>query len=273
MEKIDCSSMQQVENRRIERERRLNELLSTPFNPDNPEQIKALTRYNNDFESSVNLMYLYQGLSTGMTIWFSSWVIGRILPIPQSINYTLASCLYLGGAAYILQQYRMTDFNEQLNEMKRIYSWVKSSINNSSINEILGAEQIQRAIKLIAPLCSTDFIMAWAKESSNKDVPLSSLYNALDIGCTSLLNPLRLFFNQHRPEPMRLERIRQLKTDVERRHFDVKIYDGFANAMSYFISSSNFKQCLEHPVDTLKQILPSTVVDSITAWTSSFKRD
>lgn len=158
MGKINKEGMAKVKEQREQRTQSLQQLTSSPFNLTNSDQQLALKKYINAFELNVNQMYLYQALGKGMTAWAGSWVVGRLLPIPDFVNYFLTAFLYVGVTSYMVEHFKMTDFFEQLEDMKALYNWCLKNNQNTYSGSIdntqkLYSPEIQRLIKLLAPLC------------------------------------------------------------------------------------------------------------------------
>jgi hypothetical protein len=215
-------------------------------------------------------MYLYQAMSTGIKTWFGSFVVGRFLPIPDFANYFLSAFLYLGTAAYILERFSMTDFYEQLQEMKAIYSWCLKNNNeyyNSDIDNTknLNVSNIQRFIKLLAPLCETEFMIAWPKEVVETNETTSVLSKTLSAGYLAVASSYSLFFRSAAPT-VNQNRIRELKINVETRGLDVGVFNGLEQAIRYFATNVQFRELLtaqlKRPLDLVKQVIPESIMET-----------
>ncbi|HAT7072250.1 TPA: hypothetical protein JAN90_05605 [Legionella pneumophila] len=268
MGKVNAVGMAEVGVERAKRKEALRVLTSSLFNLDNKEHTQALEKYIKQFELSVNQMYLYQTMSTALTAWGGSWIVGRFLPIPEFANHLLAACLYLGVSGYILESFSMTDFYEQLKEMKVLYNWcLKNNKENYSTdidntNNLLYPD-IQRMIKLIAPLCSTDFMIAWPKEVKTTETQSGILSNTLSIGYSIVSAPFSLFSTASKPSQDQVQRIKDLKVQVETRGLDLGVFAGFEQAVKYFATNSDFRDLLKakltQPVNSFKNLLQTTI--------------
>ena len=263
MGKLSNSKMMEIEQQRAKRKEELRVLTATPFDVTKKKQIKDLKKYLDKFELSVNQMYLYQSLSSGLTAWFGARAIGLFLPIPDFITYFLTASLYFGVAGYVLETFSMTDFYEQLTELKEIYNWCLkggspdySSDRDNTDN--LDHPEIQRMVKLIAPLCSTDFMLAWPKESTSEE-PKGTWSSVLYSGYTAASS----FFSSSGKPGVNLNRIHELKVGVETRGFDVGVFNGFEQSIRYFVTNPDFRKLMNsivnQPLDTVKNILPAAI--------------
>ncbi len=256
--KLTVEGMTAVEKAKKERAEALKALTSKPFNLNDDEQQAALKKYINDFEYSANLMYLFQGMSTGLTAWGGSWLAGFLLPIPEFANYFLSMFLYCGAAGYILQNFSLADFHNQLDEMKVLYNWgLKKSqpeYDGATDNTAtLTNPDIQRMIKLMAPLCSTEFMLAWKKITVTEETKTSiwsGVYNVYSL------------FSSPKPN-VDLNRLQDLKASVERRELDTGVYKGVEGAVRYFATDAHFRELLmakvKQPVDQIRDMLPSVL--------------
>ncbi|HAU1181590.1 TPA: hypothetical protein JBI17_02330 [Legionella pneumophila] len=268
MGKVNAVGMAEVGVERANRKEALRVLTSSPFNLDNKEHTQALEKYIKQFELSVNQMYLYQAMSTALTAWGGSWIVGMFLPIPEFANHLLAACLYLGATGYILESFSMTDFYEQLEEMKVLYNWcLKNNKENYSTdidntNSLLYPD-IQHMIKLMAPLCPTDFMIAWPKEVKTAETQSGILSNTLSIGYSIVSTPFSLFSTASKPSQDQVQRIKDLKVQVETRGLDLGVFAGFEQAIKYFATNSDFRDLLKakltQPVNSVKSMLQTAI--------------
>ncbi|CZH98589.1 Uncharacterised protein [Legionella pneumophila] len=268
MGKINAVGMAEVGVERAKRKEALRVLTSSPFNLDNKEHTQTLEKCIKLFELSVNQMYLYQAMSTALTAWGGAWIVGMFLPIPEFANHLLAACLYLGVSGYILESFSMTDFYKQLKEMKVLYNWcLKNNKENYSTdidntNNLLYPD-IQRMIKLIAPLCSTDFMIAWPKEVKTAETQNGILSNTLSLGYSIVSAPFSLFSTTSKPSQDQVQRIKDLKVQVETRGLDLGVFAGFEQAIKYFATNSDFRELLKakltQPVNSVKSMLQTTI--------------
>jgi hypothetical protein len=225
--------MAAVENKKKNREHSLQKLTSIPFDAKNQAQINSLKSYLSEFEFCVSQMYLYQAMSTGLTAWGGSWIVGFFLPIPDFAKYFLTAGLYLGISGYVLEQFSTNDFYDQLKEMKTLYNWClkagqlnyQPSKDNS---DQLALPEIQRMIKLMAPLCPKEDLIAWPVEVSREREATSSI--------GYLFNTLSKLSKAPKSNEKE-QSIRQLKLDIERDKFQLGVYDAFTQAMGYFATT------------------------------------
>ena len=261
MGKITVNGMISVEKTKKERVEALKTLTSKPFNINDEQQLADLRRYINDFEFNLNQMYLFQGLSTGLSAWLASWGVSVFLPIPQWINYCLSIFLYCGAAGYILQNFKMTDFYSQLDEMKIIYNWCLKNnqieFDGTDNTVTLSNPEIQRLIKLIAPLCSSEFMIVWKKVTEEEESKST---------ISSVFSYAYSMFSSSKPN-VDLNRLQDLKASVERRELDVGVYKGVEGAVRYFATDQHFRELLmsrvklttEQTVESIKGIIPSVL--------------
>ena len=269
---LNSEEMNKYGTYRAKKKEKLRELTSTPFDFSNQKHTTALKEYLNNFELSVNKMYLYQAMSSGLSVYFGSWLVGTFLPIPEFIKTLLATGLYLGASGYILKNFSMTDFDDQLSEMKEIYNWTlkggqdhyNSSIDNKTT---LADPNIQLMIKLMAPLCNLDFMMVWPKETKPEE-PKSTISNMFSYGYSALSSTASFIRSPSSffPSPQQgidQNRLRDLKISVETRSFDVGIFDGFTQAMRYFTTNPDFHALLtskvHEPIEYVKNMIPSAI--------------
>lgn len=254
---LTVEGMTAVEKNKRERAETLKILTSKPFNPNDDEQQATLKKYINNFEYNANLMYLFQGMSTGLTAWGGSWLVGFLLPIPEFANYFLSMFLYCGAAGYILQNFSLDDFHNQLDEMKTIYNWsLKKGLHEydgTDNTAVLSSPDIQRLIKLIAPLCTTEFMVTW-KKVSEVEPPKNTLWNSISSAYS--------FFSSPKPN-VDHNRLLDLKASVERRELDVGVFKGVEGAIRYFATDSHFRELLvarvKQPVEQIRGMLPSVL--------------
>lgn len=249
--------MAAVEQIKKERAELLKVLISKPFNLHDEEQQMALKRYIDHFEFTVHQMYLFQGMSTGLTAWGGSWLLGFFLPIPAFANYILSIFLYCGAAGYILEHFSMQEFHAQLDEMKTIYNWClkKNQIEYDGTDNttILSNPLVQKMIKLIAPLSPTEFMLAWKKVTQEEE-PKSTIWGSVSFAY-SLFSSSKSSVNHHR--------LLDLKASVENRELDIGVFKGVEEAIRYFATDPNFRALLvdkvKQPIDQIKNILPSVL--------------
>lgn len=256
--------MAEVEAARAKRAEALRALTAAPFDLNNKTHAKALKEYTDQFELSVNEMYLYQALSTGLTAYGGSWLVGFFLPVPDFVNYFLTSFLYLGVAGMILERFSMTDFYEQLAEMKTVYNWCLSAEVENSLDN-LAYPDVQRMVKLMAPLCSTDFMQVWPKITTQTEESSNMFSNTLSWGYAAVSSAASFFSSSSsKPSQDQLARIRELKVNVETRAFDVGIYTGLEQSIKYFATNTEFRTILRdkisQPIQSVKEYIPKAMM-------------
>ena len=261
MGKINVDKMCKVEMERTIKSEKIAKLTSIKFDLNNEEHTAALKNYVDNFELSVNQMYLFQSLSSGLTAWSGSWIVGFILPIPEFARYFLTAALYFGTAGYVLERFSMTDFYEQLNEMKTIYNWcLKSKIDESEINNILSTPDINRMIKLMAPFCTNDFMIAWPKITDAKENNKGIVSSIMNTGW-SVLSYGSSFFSPAPKVKVDHNQIEELKKGVETGSFDVGVFNGFEQSIKYFATNPEFRELMaakiRNPVETVTSLLPT----------------
>lgn len=256
MGKLTVDGMTAVEKAKRDRAEALRTLTSKPFNLNDEVQQATFKKYINDFEYNANLMYLFQGMSTGLTAGGGGWLAGFLLPIPEFANYFLSMFLYCGVAGYILQNFSIADFHNQLDEMKVIYNWSlkknQPEYDGATDNTaILSNSDVQRMIKLMAPLCPTEFMLVWKKVSVAEETK-SSIWSGFSYAYS--------LFSSSKPS-VDLNRLQDLKASVERRELDVGVYKGVEGAIRYFATDIHFRELLlakvKQPVDQIREMLPS----------------
>jgi hypothetical protein len=265
MTKLSASGMEEVKKQKAERERDIRELTANAFVSTNIEQRKKLKQYVDAFELSANQLYLFQAMGTGLQTWAGSWIVARLLPIPEFLNNLLTSFLYLGVAGYILQNFSIKDFYEQLEQMKSLYIWsVKNGQDDVDTN--LSCPETQRLLKLIAPLTSSEFVISWERQSPEAQ-PAPGI---LSTGYAALSSTFSLFYrSQAKDTEHNRNKVRDLKIQAETRGFDVSVFTGFKQAMEYFASSQEFRDLLSHkfsrPINLIKSVVPSSVIENFSA--------
>ncbi|EHL28984.1 hypothetical protein [Legionella drancourtii] len=256
MGKLNPEGMMEIANAKNERVSTLKNLIAQPFDVNNLEQLAKIKKYLNDFEFSANQMYLFQGMSTGIKAWGGSWLMGRILPIPDFASYFLTAFLYFGAAGYILQKFNTNDFHDQLEEMKTIYNWClkgnKEVYDEANNNEKLNHPEIQRMIELLAPLCSTNFMCVWPKvtDESGPTSGLGIVVNASQ----------KLYSRFFSATPQPSDKLKALQIKVENGELALNAFSGAEKAIHYFATDPNFRATLmakvQIPIDYAKGMLP-----------------
>lgn len=269
MGKINAEGMSNFEAQRQKRKAFLTTLITTPFDLNNQQQQQVLKKYINEFEFLTNQMYLYQA---GMSIGLSSWAIARFLPIPDFINCLLTVTLYFGISAYILEQFRMSEFNERLREMKTLYNWcLKNNQREYSATMdntlTMAALPIQKLITLLAPLCETQFMIAWRREAEPDEIRnRTSWTRTFNAGVSAISSTFSGFSSNAAETTAEQLRIKELKIKVEKRSLDLNTVQGFKHALEYFTSSVEFKTLLSSKLQKsqaiIGQIIPSAMMNN-----------
>ncbi|MBL7479274.1 hypothetical protein [Legionella bononiensis] len=273
MGKLNAGGMAAIETERAKRSDEIRTLVSKPFDSSNVEQLNTLKKYIDDFENSANYMYVYQALSNGMKAWGASFVVARFLPIPDFINPILSACLYFGVSGFILERFSISDFYNQLTEMKHLYNWCLKN-GNAHYDERIDNTQnllnpdIQRMIKLMAPLCTTEYMMAWPKEAERVEENPSLISSAFSFGYSLITSPSSFFQKSPQPSGDQQLRLHDLKISVETRRLDLNAYAGFKQAIDYFMTSvtnTDYKALLWSKWDDLKKMAPTPVTALLTS--------
>lgn len=260
MGKINVEKMNKVEMDRTEKSEKIAKLTSIKFDLSNEEHTAALKKYVDNFELSANQMHLFQSLSSGLTAWGGSWIVGFILPLPEFARYFLTAAFYFGTIGYVLERFNTTDFFEELGEMKTIYNWCLRStdIKESEINDILSLPDMNRMIRLMAPFCTNKFMTAWKEvpDVENKGI-VSSIINT----GWSVASYGASFFTPAPKVKIDHNQIEELKTKVETGGFDVGIFNGFEQSIKFFATNPEFRELMRakinNPVETLTNLLPT----------------
>lgn len=266
MNDLSASGMSAIKAARAKRSDAISALTTLPFNINNPDQLKALSAYINDFELHVNQMYLFRAMSACAKAWGGSLILKTALPTPDVAHYLLNSFLYIGIAGYILQSFSMTDFYEHVNEMKQLYNWALKGNREQYASDLdntegLANDDIKKLIKLIAPFCDTEFMIAWDRVSTPAQQGHGGWSKTLNSGYTALCATFSFLSQTQKPSTDAEYRIRQLKTDVEQRHLDLSVYNGADQAIKYFATAATFRTLmaakLQKPLEMLGHFLPA----------------
>lgn len=252
---LSVEGMAAIEKSKKEHIDALNLLTSKPFNINNAQQIIELKKHIGNFELSVHQMQLFQGMNTGWKAWGASWIVGTLLPIPDFARYFISLSLYCGIAGFVLQCFNQNDFYNQLEEMKIIYNWcLKKNLNKydgTDNTAILSHPTIQHLIKLIAPLCSTEFMLVWKKITAVEE-PKSTLGSAVSYAYSLFAQP---------KVTVDSNRLQDLKASVERRELDQGVFKGCEEAILYFATNPSFRDLLKtkisQPIAQAKALVPT----------------
>lgn len=259
MGKLNHEGMMEIAAAKEKRASTLKNLTAQPFDVSNVEQLASIKKYLNAFEFSANQMYLFQGMSTGIKTWGSSWIIGCIIPIPDFANFFLTGFLYLGAAGYILQKFNINDFHDEVEEIKTLYNWClkgnKAVYDGANNNNKLNHPEIQRMIELLAPLCTTQFMCAWPK-ISNEAKPQSGLGSVVSAS-------QRLYSRFFSTTPPPSDKLLALQTKVENGELELNAFNGTEKAIRYFATAPNFRVMLmanvQPQIDYAKGMLPEMI--------------
>lgn len=258
---MTAQGMNTVQLQRKKRAEDLDNLMSLPFDIRNEKLVSALTSYIDDFEFNTNLMYLFQAMNEGLKPSFSMWMLGYLLPFPEFVNYLTTACIYVGITGHILEKFDLSNFYDELQDMKVLYNWClkggQEQYNAKMDNtEKLAQPEIQRLIKSLAPLCSVDFMVAWPRETA-KSEESNPGWIASGIGAvTSAVS----FFSSTKSSKD-LTQITNLKIAVETGEFDVGVVKGVEKAIMYFTPTNpKIKELvvskLSYPLEQAKEYLP-----------------
>lgn len=263
MSKVNAMGMDEIKKEREEHEANLQRFMSQPFNPSNKEQLDTLKKRIDDFEFTLNQMYLFQGMNTGLQAWGIFTTVRMLLPLPEFANYFLSAFLYLGAAGFILQKFSTTDFYNELQEMKEIYNWAlkdgKDLYDGKTNNaEKLNTTEIQRLITLLAPLCSLPFMLAWPKVTAEEEVKTG--FSAVFAVGQSLYGR---FFSS---APEVSDKLKPLQIQVETEALSINALAGFEQSLRYFATSPYCRDLLkakiQQPVEYVKGIIPEVITSS-----------
>lgn len=256
--------------------KKLRILTSTPFDLDNEDHINALKSYIDNFECTVNQMYLVQSLTTGFYDWKGIWLLGWVLPLPSFIQSLVVYFFYVNVAGCFIDRFSMDRFCNQLSEMELIYSWClkggKEEYDGKLDNRAtLAHPEIQHLIKLMAPLIEdTEFMIAWPKETtpntneqSGIGLAVSAVGNAAAAVYSGVSTLYSWFPSANKPKEekpavvdKKILNVRDLKVAVETRSFDVDVLGGLKQAMGYFAYNPEFRKILFTELKQVKEILP-----------------
>lgn len=269
MRKINPAGMADVERARRQRALDLDTLIATPFDINNRDHKRALQKFLNDFEFSVNKMYFYQAMAPLLPAAIGSWVTSKFIPfIPEFGNFFIAAAFYLGAAGLCLTELQLTDFDNRLQEMKKLYNWC---LKNNETHYNLGIDntlklhdpEIQRFIKLLAPLCEKSFIIAWPpvltpSETATDGGSWSKLFST---GYSALHATIFMFSPTVKATPEELK-VDELKRVVESEALNLGVYGGFEQAMRYFVSCIDL-EAIKEKIQRPTELIPSAVTNML----------
>lgn len=254
MGKINAQGLEAAEIEKTKRAQALHNLMETPFDLEakrmvDKKEIKLveeLTRYMDEFEFTLNQMYIYQAMNEFWKFYGFIWSLGVVIPLPEFTNHILTASFYACVSGNILENFSLTDFQEQLNEMKLLYNWCLKDGDKNYNPQIdntkkIANPEIQRLIKLLAPLVKSDFLIVWPRLTKPNDTNVNSGYFSRAI---SYATSTYSYFAEPKAT-MDLTKINELKTAVEGNKLDIGVYDGFKQALDYFAKNPKFKEMLQ----------------------------
>jgi hypothetical protein len=206
-------------------------------------------------------MYLFQAMDEGLKASGGMWMLGTLLPFPEFVNTLVTACLYIGITGNVLEKFNLSNFYDELQEMKLLYNWClkggQEQYNAKMDNtEKLAQPEVQRLIKSLAPLCCVDFMLAWPRETA-KTEETNPGWIASGI---SAVSSTVSFFTTHKSSKD-LTQITNLKIAVETGEFDVGVVKGVEKAIMYFTPTNpKIKELvvskLSYPLEQAKEYLP-----------------
>lgn len=261
---MTAERMREIDIQKESNKKQLAELMATPFDPSNAEQLKKLAKYIDQFECAVNQQYLFQAMNQGLTMWGVSTAgltgLGRFLPVPDFVVVAVFGFFYVGVMGLLLENFSINAFHDQLQAMKTLYNWClkggKKDYENQENNEAFAKPEIQRLLKLLAPLCDVDFMLAWkAHITKRPEQPAGfaeKIYNYARV-------PM-LYFSTA-PKPID-NSVRGLQMAVENRALDIGVSQGLQQALRYFSTDAKFRSIAMEkitslPMEAVASLMPS----------------
>lgn len=260
MGKINWVGIAEIEAKSRVRRTLLAELTSVSFNLDNTTHIHAIKQYTDEFELAVNQMYLAQALHEALYLWGILWMLGYLLPIPEFIISTISTFIYFGIAALLFEKYNSTDFSLQVQDMRLLYNWCLK--NNHEVwpvshdnTAVLSHPDVQRMIKLLAPLTSTEFMIAWTRVLATPTaVQQSAPLKIWSVGRDAVGYIGSFFGSTAQTDPDQTARIQKIKKHVESRDYDLSVTGGLDHATRYFLTHEKFRQPILTKVSQIKSM-------------------
>lgn len=266
MGNLNHARISEFEANKVKESEQLRTLITNKFNLHDKNHMSALKEYINKFECTANQHYLFQSLCVGFQDW--RLIVGAALAAVFVVPYSLTFYyMLLNASGWLLERFSLDRFHNQLAEMKQIYKWCFKDSSSANTDTLLADPEIQCLIKLIAPFTSTDFMIAWSKETTGNQEKgvvgrtvevfgnaVSSTYNAA--------SSLYSWFNSSN-KPQVINRptmdVHTIKVAVETRSFDVDTISGFKQAMSYFALNPEFRKILSTELKQAEKIVPGPV--------------
>lgn len=262
MPALTAEQMLKISEKKRAQKNALERLITKPFDLNDDEQMQQFRTQVQHFELSLNRMYAFQAMADLMKVWGGSWVWAMMLPIPDSIKVILNFTLYVGVTGWVLSNFNSNDFHQELQDMKILYNWaLKGSserYDDSYDNEqILQDATVQQMVQFMAPLCSTEEMIAWASVSDGTVTRSWKVVQAVQWTAS--------WFGTTQPAPSSVDaKVQALKEKVERQAFRTGVIEGLKQSLEYFGSNPNFRsyvsqealRVVEQPFDRLKEALP-----------------
>ncbi len=266
---LDAVQMDQFEQKKSQRKKNIKDLKQQKFDIGNDQQLRELQKYLNEFEFSVHKMYLFQSMSQLSKLWGGSWLWSMRLPIPEFVGSMLNYSLFIGVCGILLQSFSMTDFNQQLRDLQKLYKWCMKdgqdhyhpSIDN---HDKLAHPDIQWMIELIGPFSEPQFMIAWDRVTENDNASSQSAFATL----SNIYQSGASFFSPQTPRDQSREaKIMDLKTRTEQGQMTVGVTEGLKRAAEYFTSSPHFREfasketmrLCQIPIQSLKDAVPDVL--------------
>src|SRR5262245_31374643 len=117
---ITGAGLSEIEKNMIERKQTLELFTKVPFDPNNQEQLTKLKKYIDDYEYSLNQMYLFDSIGSGLNYTCLFYLANKFLPLPEFINSFQVMFFYCGLLGYALRKFNTNDFCHQVQEMKTL---------------------------------------------------------------------------------------------------------------------------------------------------------
>jgi hypothetical protein len=254
MPKLNDNALRVYNQDKASHHHKLRELMNKPFDANNPNHMKAVKRLVDEFEYQSHQMYVYQALGEMVNLWGASWALSYVLPIPEFLTYTLSYGLYIGGASLLLKNFNYSNFMEQTTEMQQLYDWCMKGNMHEYDGKVdntdkLKHSEIQRLIRVLAPMSSPDFMIAW-KRVTDEDAQAPSMLS-------SVWNYGSSFFTESTPyDPSMAAKIKELQANVELGQMTKGSFEGLKQAVEYFATSSEFRALMQEKAwDAVKEPL------------------
>lgn len=246
MVNISVEGITKIEQDKKKRVDKLHHLISQDFNLQDAQHLAVIKKYNDNFELMQNQMYFFNGMSFGLWLWGGSFLLKFFLPIPDFSSLFLT----LGLVGTACSNFRITDFLEQLNELKIIYNWClkenqsgmapllyqyKDTIDNT---DKLMHPEIQRMMMLLAPVCTIDYIRVWPQAPQKIEST-----GFLGIVGKAIQSGYKGFFPVAKSSSSS-EQLMILKRQMEANNFSVNALDGFKKSVHYFATNTTFREIL-----------------------------